>query len=522
MKKYRWWAVALTLVFIACYLDSAVAIVQQDTFPVEVDLSQMPYFPPIGDQGNLGSCASWSVGYYANGFLQAKIHEWNDTYSGNPSHLMSPSWIYNKVNFNSDVNIMGSATTWCIDLILSVGAASMTAMPYNENNSVDWGNESAWREAPLYRIGGYEQTTSNDIDLIKSWIKEEHLVSFGIDSTQMKAGISDDNFVVSYFEYNETKKNHAVTIVGYNDSVSDDGDRGAFKVANSWGNEWGDNGFFWMTYHAMDKIASGLDLGGFNDPKAYRLLPKNSDMSPYQPKLLGVWEFSVAPDATSSIELGIGSPESPVNTRSPEWIKIHSDLPTFMCLDISEFNQDFSSGTRDFYLRILPGIKIGVIESFTIESYDEKYILGNPIGISKESTGPISMTPAIMTVNFNPPKADFTYMASDAKNNQIFFSDKSISSEGSITKWVWNFGDGEISSEQNPSHTYEKLGEYTVKLIAVDETGDKGICGSIITIQSQLESSGPIERTTPPAGGVFLVGCLLFSGMLYHSKRKVN
>ena len=41
--------------------------------------------------------------------------------------------------------------------------------------------------------------------------------------------------------------NHAVTIVGYNDSITDNGDVGAFKVVNSWGTSFGDNGYFWMT-----------------------------------------------------------------------------------------------------------------------------------------------------------------------------------------------------------------------------------------------------------------------------------
>lgn len=37
-------------------------------------------------------------------------------------------------------------------------------------------------------------------------------------------------------------------------------------------------------------------------------------------------------------------------------------------------------------------------------------------------------------------------------------------SEGVITEWFWDFGDGNTSNEQNPSHTYEKQGLYTVSL----------------------------------------------------------
>lgn len=37
-------------------------------------------------------------------------------------------------------------------------------------------------------------------------------------------------------------------------------------------------------------------------------------------------------------------------------------------------------------------------------------------------------------------------------------------SEGDISGWLWNFGDGQTSSLQNPSHTYNDRGRYTVTL----------------------------------------------------------
>lgn len=38
---------------------------------------------------------------------------------------------------------------------------------------------------------------------------------------------------------------HAMCLIGYDD---DKGDNGAFRVVNSWGTNWGDNGFFWVDY----------------------------------------------------------------------------------------------------------------------------------------------------------------------------------------------------------------------------------------------------------------------------------
>jgi len=51
----------------------------------------------------------------------------------------------------------------------------------------------------------------------------------------------------------------------------------------------------------------------------------------------------------------------------------------------------------------------------------------------------------------------------------VQFTDLSESSY-SLT-WAWDFGDGETSTEQNPSHTYLRIGQYTVSLTVTDSFG---------------------------------------------------
>ena len=42
-------------------------------------------------------------------------------------------------------------------------------------------------------------------------------------------------------------------------------------------------------------------------------------------------------------------------------------------------------------------------------------------------------------------------------------------------KYEWNFGDGSpVSNEANPSHTYEKPGDYTATVSIVDANGERG------------------------------------------------
>ena len=52
--------------------------------------------------------------------------------------------------------------------------------------------------------------------------------------------------------------------------------------------------------------------------------------------------------------------------------------------------------------------------------------------------------------------------------NSVQFTDQSTST---TISWSWDFGDGETSSSQNPSHTFSTAGNYTVSLIVTDNYG---------------------------------------------------
>ncbi|OQX79442.1 MAG: hypothetical protein B6D61_03495, partial [Bacteroidetes bacterium 4484_249] len=53
---------------------------------------------------------------------------------------------------------------------------------------------------------------------------------------------------------------------------------------------------------------------------------------------------------------------------------------------------------------------------------------------------------------------------------EINFNDESVQGTYPITGWSWDFGDGNTSTEQNPVHTYETTGVYTVSLTIDDGT----------------------------------------------------
>lgn len=59
----------------------------------------------------------------------------------------------------------------------------------------------------------------------------------------------------------------------------------------------------------------------------------------------------------------------------------------------------------------------------------------------------------------------------NAGNANILFADESIAGTAPITDWEWDFGDGGSSLAQNPNHTYEVAGTYTVSLTVTSEHG---------------------------------------------------
>ena len=52
------------------------------------------------------------------------------------------------------------------------------------------------------------------------------------------------------------------------------------------------------------------------------------------------------------------------------------------------------------------------------------------------------------------------------------FVDASVANGAPIVSWLWNFGDGSTSTDQNPSHTYATSGSYTVSLTVTDSFGN--------------------------------------------------
>ena len=105
------------------------------------------------------------------------------------------------------------------------------------------------------------------------------------------------------------------------------------------------------------------------------------------------------------------------------------------------------------------------------------------------------------------PVASFT---SNTTFLQAAFTDGSAGTN--ISSWMWDFGDGNTSTMQNPTHTYASGGTYTVCLTVIDSCGTDSTCQTVTvtpcvpTAAFTHTNSGAAYTFTDASTGVSISG----------------
>lgn len=120
--------------------------------------------------------------------------------------------------------------------------------PYLEKNYSDMPPQEAYIDAKksFYKIK-YNKINYNKI---KDILLKNHLIAFGL---KLYSSFEDfrDGFIVPDPTINDKfEGSHCMVIVGY------DNDKKLYTVANSWGDDWGDNGFCYISYNYMKTFAA--------------------------------------------------------------------------------------------------------------------------------------------------------------------------------------------------------------------------------------------------------------------------
>ena len=117
---------------------------------------------------------------------------------------------------------------------------------------------------------------------------------------------------------------------------------------------------------------------------------------------------------------------------------------------------------------------------YTGSDEDDNNIGDTPYNIS--DIGNQDIYPLIEPIT-EKPNVGFIYLPSNPTTQDIVrFNDTSIDLDGYISSWLWNFGDGNTSVEQNTTHEYSDNGNYQVTLIITDNYGSINITSKQINI----------------------------------------
>ena len=260
------------------------------SLPSSVDLSTSKYFPSIGRQYG-GSCAAWSTVYYQFSYEAARLNDWDA--KSDLSKAFSPKYVWNYVNegYNKGVTRVS-----CIDVLQQTGAVRYSEFPQNSltydwyQGATDEQTGAALRQALKTRVSSYStyefcpmndtapvitSNTDTDLNAVKNALNNGHVLTFDSFGGNLYYNTLSNGEKGRLYCTEKTVSDgglacHAMTIVGYNDNLYfdlngngtiEDNERGALKIANSWGVTAADhnNGYIWVMYDALNYVSSATN-----------------------------------------------------------------------------------------------------------------------------------------------------------------------------------------------------------------------------------------------------------------------
>ncbi|MDY4694186.1 MAG: C1 family peptidase [Blautia sp.] len=249
---------------IESYLDeSGVAAYSsgRSSYPETFDMRELNYVTPAKNQNPYGNCWAFGMAAIMETSLMAQnkgiydlseehlsyffSHRQNDPLNNTPDDVNSVAGNYRNAGGN--------------DMLASIFLSTWSGMTTEED--VPLPSDSIPAEK-AYRTEAYLKNAyffNYSQEKIKEMLMENHAVSVML---SMNKGFyyNPDTAAYCYPSGAFDGDNHIVTIVGWDDNYSRNNflDRsnvssdGAWIAKNSWGSEWGDNGFFYISYESTE------------------------------------------------------------------------------------------------------------------------------------------------------------------------------------------------------------------------------------------------------------------------------
>jgi hypothetical protein len=213
------------------------------------------YAPEIRNQGGHGTCVGWATAYYAQSIINAREKGITDQ-TAITDNAFSPLFLYVNAKSNDDPYCKeGIGIPSALNKMKEVGS------PLYKDFSARCATEipdSVYQKAKQYRLKEYtklfglKERAPLRIRETRKSLMNGNPVLMGMDITNAFQSAS-----VVYEPDSISLGGHAMTIIGYDDEKYG----GAFEVINSWGEDWGNEGYMWIRYNDFaESVRYGFEL----------------------------------------------------------------------------------------------------------------------------------------------------------------------------------------------------------------------------------------------------------------------
>ena len=217
--------------------------------PAKVSLRESPYMPGVYDQGSLGSCSANAIA----GAYEFELKRQGEDFM--PSRL----WIYYQERLIEGTTDRDSGAVLRDGLkVVGRGVCPESDWPYDISTFTGPPPAAAVQDAPRSRAVNYFSLHLGPGAPLRACLAAGFPFAFGFQVPQSFEGLGaaspylplpapDEPFVGG----------HAVMAVGY-DFTCERFPAPVFEIRNSWGPDWGDEGFFFMNYNYFGSLADDI------------------------------------------------------------------------------------------------------------------------------------------------------------------------------------------------------------------------------------------------------------------------
>lgn len=226
------------------------------------------YCPPVGNQGQYGTCVAWATSYGLKTTLNMIDGTWSTANKNSSSYQCSPVdlWHTMRNSYSTEVSsgCGGSSFDPAFKAMQTKGVATLADVPFNNQKMTCDGVSGKGKsnnKITTYRTVAYSADMSSTgssygmtVENIKAHLEQGPLVIGAKLGDRFMEWNSSSVITDDSEGYNGQHAYHAMMLVGFDDSKK------AFRIQNSWGKaDWGDNGMIWVGYNFfVNKFCFGV------------------------------------------------------------------------------------------------------------------------------------------------------------------------------------------------------------------------------------------------------------------------